>query len=223
VIKFGFVFLLLLAGSAFGSLARGGGGGGGDPRADPGPAQNERLTALAGLLVYVLLVAIAVTIVNIGQFLGAHFLVGFLLIPPLILKFGSTGYRLVRYYSGSKPYREIGPPPAFLRFIVAPALVGSTLVVFASGLELWLFGLRFGSVWITAHTVSAVVMMAAVAAHSAAHVSRSAAAVRQEIAGRRDAAVSPQSLVVASVATGAVLAIASLLYASPFSASVGGG
>jgi hypothetical protein len=43
-------------------------------------------------------------------------------------KIGSTGYRMVRYYRGSPPYREKGPPQLVLR-AVAPGVVLSTLAV----------------------------------------------------------------------------------------------
>ena len=43
-------------------------------------------------------------------------------------------------------------PPVLLRFVVAPILVVSTAAVFGTALELWIFGLRFGSGWMTAHT-----------------------------------------------------------------------
>lgn len=221
MIKFAFVFLLLLAGSALWGVTQTGARE--DRPKDAVPSQNERLTALDGLLLFVLLAAIAVTILDIRRWLGAHYLVGFLLIPPLTLKLGSTGYRLLRYYSGSRPYRLAGAPPLLLRFVVAPVLVVSTFIVFASGIELWLFGLRFGSVWILAHTLSAVVMMFAVTAHSVAHLGRSFDIARREVGAGRGGDFSRQSLVVASLAAGAVLAIASLTYASPFSASVGGG
>lgn len=219
MIKFGFVFLVVLAGSAVWGVSRRGASDQA-PR-DSGPAQNRRLTALDGLLVYILLVAIAATILDLPRLLTAHYLVGFLLAPPVALKFGTTGYRLLRYYAGSPPYRLLGAPPLVLRFVVAPALAVSTLIVFGSGIELWWFGLRFGTGWILAHTLSAVIMMFAVAAHLVAHMGGSLGAVRDEIS-EPAAAFSRQSLIVASLAAGAVLAIASLLYASPFSASVGG-
>jgi len=220
MIKFGLVFLLLLGGSALGGLSavRAGGEGGTDPA-----ARNRRLTALTGAAIYLLLVALAVTIVDIRRFLVAHYLVGFLLIPPLALKLGSTGYRFARYYLGDQRFRLAGAPPLLLRFVVAPVLVLSTAAVFATGLELWLFGLQFGSVWITAHTLSAVVMLVAVAAHLLAHTRLSVDAIVDEVAARPSAAISRRSFVVASLVFGAVMAAASLLYASPFTTSFAGG
>lgn len=222
MVKFGFVFLVLLAGAALWGVSAGRGRRD-QLHGDSGTAQNQRLTALDGLLLYILLIAIGVTVLNITKLLALHYLVGFVLIPPLVLKVGTTGYRFFRYYSGSPSYRLLGAPPLLLRFVVAPALVVSTVIVFVSGLELWFFGLRFGSGWILTHTLSSVVMMFAITIHAAAHMGRSVDVIRDEIGATRTGAVqSRQSLIVASLAAGAVLAIASLLYVSPFSASVGG-
>jgi hypothetical protein len=219
--KFGFVFLVLLAASAFGSVVV---TGAREVTLDhPAVARNQRLTALAGLIVFVLLVAIAATLFNISSLLTAHYMVGFVLLPLVGLKMGSTGYRFLRYYAGSAPFRLAGAPPALLRFLVAPILVVSTVVVFATGIELWLFGLRFGSGWIEAHTVSAVFMVLATGAHVLAHLRRSADIAAAELSALRREAPSSHSLILAGVIAGAVLAFASLLYASPFTANLAGG
>lgn len=220
--RFGAVFLLVLAGAALVGLMlrqpEAGSGRGSDP-----VLRNQRLTALNGIVLYVLLVALAVTVVDIRRFLIPHYIVGLALIPPVILKLGSTGYRFVRYYSGSEPFRLAGAPPPLLRFVVAPVLVLSTAAVFATGLELWVFGLRFGSVWISAHTLSAVVMVAAVALHLLAHARAGAGALRDAGAARHVAGTSPRSLVVASLVCGAVFAVAAVVYASPFTSNFAGG
>jgi len=59
--------------------------------ADPGVLANERITSLTGALLVVLLVMIGVTVLSVRQLLPQHFLLGFLLIPPLLLKMASTG------------------------------------------------------------------------------------------------------------------------------------
>lgn len=218
--KFGFVFLVLLAATALWAVSR--------PRprgripADPVVARNERLTALTGLALYLLLVAVVVTIAGISGLLGAHYLVGFLLIPPVLLKLGSTGYRFWRYYAGGGPFRLAGAPPVLLRFVVAPVLVASTVVVLATGVELWLFGLRFGSIWMPIHTVSAVVMLFAVTAHLLAHLRRSGDAFTEELAGTTRVPPAVRTWVIASLVSGAALALASLLYATPFPTSAAG-
>ena len=61
--------------------------------------------------------------------------IGMVLIPPVALKLGSTGYRFARYYLGSPVYRAKGPPLLPLR-LLAPVLVLTTLLVFATGV--WL-------------------------------------------------------------------------------------
>jgi hypothetical protein len=49
--------------------------------------------------------------------------IGLLLIPPVAVKLGGTGYRFARYYGHDEPYVRKGPPPAFLR-LLAPGVVG---------------------------------------------------------------------------------------------------
>jgi hypothetical protein len=183
----------------------------------PSLDQNERLTALTGAALYVLLIAIAFTIVQLPEQLPVHYLVGFLLIPPVALKLVSTGYRFTRYYAGGAAAGRPDPPPALLRFIVAPVLVGSTVVVFASGLELWAFGLAYGRAWMTAHTISAVLLVLSSSAHVIGHLRRSAAAVVEEMRApaARGASVR-RSIVIGSLILGVAVALASLLYASPF-------
>jgi hypothetical protein len=62
-----------------------------------------------------------------------------LLIPPVLLKLGSTGYRFARYYSGSAPYVRKGPPHIALR-VLAPGVVLTTLALFGTGVALLVGG-----------------------------------------------------------------------------------
>src|SRR3981081_1875650 len=87
----------------------------GPGRTDPGVVANERITSLTGALLVVLLIMIGVTVLRVRELLPQHFLLGFLLTPPLLLKMASTGYRFVRYYTRDPSYRRAGPPPLFLR------------------------------------------------------------------------------------------------------------
>ena len=82
----------------------------------------------------------------------AHYVLGLLVVPPVVLKLGSTGYRVLRNYTGSAAFRLAGPPPVVLRFITGPILVVATVATLVTGIELWLVGLRYGSGWTTAHT-----------------------------------------------------------------------
>ena len=54
--------------------------------------------------------------------LNAHMFLGMLLLGPVALKMGSTGYRFVRYYTGADAYRRKGPPAIELR-LLAPFVV----------------------------------------------------------------------------------------------------
>lgn len=222
MIKFGLVFLLSLsAGTIAGSIsavsvdrAR---------HVTPGVAANERLTASLGAVLFILLVAIAITVLYVQQLLLAHYIVGLLLIPPVALKLLSTGYRFARYYMRDRDYRLAGAPPLLLRFGVAPMLVLSTVAVFVTGLELWLVGLRFGSVWMTAHTVSAVVFVIAAGLHLIGHARRSAGAALEDVAVLSSPDVSARrSIVVGALVLGAVLAAAAFLYQSPFPLTAAG-
>jgi hypothetical protein len=181
----------------------------------PGVVANQRLTALTGALLFVLLGLIGITVLSVRSLLPQHLLLGFGLIPPLALKMASTGYRFMRYYMGDPAYRVAGPPPLYLR-LIAPLVVATTAAVFITGLELWFFGLRFGSVWIAAHKLSFLVWLPAIAVHLLGHLNRTSAAVAQELSAPAPGFAGRRSLVVGSLVAGAVLAAASLTYASPF-------
>lgn len=177
---------------------------------------NERLTSLTGGLLVVLLALLGITVLSVRSLLPQHFLLGFLVIPPLVLKMASTGYRFARYYTGDRLYRRAGPPQLLMR-LLAPLVVASTVAVFATGLELWLFGLRFGSIWVEAHKLSFGVWLPVTGIHVLGHLGRTGQAAVAEFSSSPFAdARTRRSLVIGSVVAGVVLAIASLTYASPF-------
>jgi hypothetical protein len=69
----------------------------------------------------------------------------------ILLKMGSTGYRFVRYYTGSEPYVRKGPPALPLR-LLGPVVIATSLGVIGSGIALALAGPGPGaSFWILAH------------------------------------------------------------------------
>jgi hypothetical protein len=106
-----------------------------------GTEGNEILTSVTAVVLTLLLIAEGVTIVLIGDLLSAHMFIGMALIGPVLLKLGSTGYRFARYYTGARVYREKGPPLLLLRML-APLLVISTLIIFATGVVLLVSGRR---------------------------------------------------------------------------------
>ena len=104
-----------------------------------GTEGNEILTAAIGAVLTVLLIAEGITILQIGGLVSVHMFIGLVLVPPILLKMGSTGYRFARYYTGARPYRQKGPPALPMR-LLAPVLVAMTVGVFATGVWLMLLG-----------------------------------------------------------------------------------
>jgi hypothetical protein len=145
-----------------------------------GEVGNERLTGLTGALLLVLLLVEGVTIVFKRQLLSVHMFVGVLLIGPVALKLGSTGYRFFRYYAGSVAYRLKGPPPLLLRAVIAPVVVVSTIVVLASGVALMFIGPSSRDSLLPIHKASFIVWVAFTAVHVLAHLPSIPAALRAE-------------------------------------------
>ena len=73
-----------------------------------GPAGNARLTAWTGLVLLLGFAVEGVTLVAMHQLISVHILVGALLVPPVLLKTATTGWRVVRYYLAAKAYTDAG-------------------------------------------------------------------------------------------------------------------
>lgn len=178
---------------------------------------NARLTAVTGIVLLVLLAAEGVTILSIRRLLPAHYFIGLLVIPPVLLKLGSTGWRFSRYYLGDSRYRAAGPPAPLLR-LAGPVVVVSTVAVLLTGVELWLFGDRYGLGWLTAHKASFVMWFGAMAIHVLGHLERAPTLTMREIVNRPRlrGRVSRQAVMLGSVLMGLVLASATFIVQSPF-------
>ncbi len=135
-----------------------------------GTGGNHRLTAQTGALLIALLAVIGVTILRIGQLLSVHMFIGMVLVPIVLLKMGSTGYRFARYYTFDRAYRRAGPPAPLLR-IVAPMVVLSTIVVFITGVILLIQGPSARGTLSELHKLSFFVWVAFTAVHVIGHVS----------------------------------------------------
>jgi hypothetical protein len=176
-----------------------------------GTEGNEILTSATAVVLTLLLIAEGVTIVLIGDLLSAHMFIGMALIPPVLLKLGSTGYRFARYYTGARVYREKGPPPLLLR-VLAPLLVITTVTVFVTGVVLLVSG-RSDLVF-NLHKVSFIVWGAFFALHLLAHAPQTARSLRTgwTRSSRRRVAGSELrlGLLIASIGGGLALALAVL-------------
>ena len=177
-----------------------------------GTAGNERLTGLTGLVLVLLLAAEGVTILFLGPLVLEHIFIGMLLIGPAALKLGSTGYRFTRYYTRSPRYRRRGPPPPALRAL-APLVVISTVAVLATGVALVALGHGHGTL-LAAHKASFVIFIVVTGALVLAYAVRMAGLAVGELRPRRDARLrgrgARSALVLASLAAGLALALATL-------------
>jgi hypothetical protein len=136
-----------------------------------GAEGNERLTAVTGAVLLLLLAAEGLTILSIGRLLTLHFFIGMLLLGPVALKAGSVLYRFFRYYTGSAPYRRKGPPAPLLR-LLGPVLMALTAVVFGSGVMLAIVGPSGRQPWLLFHKGSFILWFCAMAIHVLAYVPR---------------------------------------------------
>jgi hypothetical protein len=114
------------------------------------PTGNERLTATVGALLLVpIVVELATIVLGVHTFMSLHVFVGFVLIPAVLLKLASTGWRFARYYTRSDVYRVHGPPTPAMR-LLAPLLVAATVALFGSGVAM---GLLHGQALLAARRV----------------------------------------------------------------------
>jgi hypothetical protein len=141
------------------------------------------LTSATAVVLTLLLAAEGITIIDMGGLRSPHMFIGLVLIPPVLVKLASTGYRFARYYTRAAAYREKGPPVLPLR-LLAPLLVVSTLAVFGTGVALLLLGRRDGTL-LEVHKVSFIVWGVIFAVHFLAYVPRTVRSLRSDWTRRR--------------------------------------
>jgi hypothetical protein len=190
------------------------------PTHDVGVEANARLIGYASILLVIPLAAEIGTGVRLS--LIPHALIGFLLVPPLLLKLGSVGYRFVRYYAGEPRYRLAGPPALLMR-LLGPLLALLTVILFVTGIELWLFGYRYGDQWVAWHKGSFVLWFLAVTVHAVAYWRWASRLALADSRSRLQGAFARRSLVVASLVAGLSLLLAMLPFPSPFTLMPGSG
>jgi hypothetical protein len=130
---------------------------------------NERITALAGAVLLMLIVVELVSAAILRTLLSIHVFAGVLLAGPLIIKLGSTFWRFLRYYTGSSSFVRRGPPQLALR-VMAPLLIATTLVVIGSGIGLVVTGPRSAGPLLPLHGFSVLVWLPLIAIHTFAHI-----------------------------------------------------
>lgn len=174
-----------------------------------GTEGNARLTATNAVVLLVLLAAEGATIPFIRQQMALHVFLGLMLIPPVLLKMGSTGWRFARYYLRDSAYLRKGPPPPLMRLLVAPLTVASTVALFGSGVLLAVVHPRQGLI-VALHKASFVVWFGSMTLHVLGHLLNVPRFVRADLTASLAGARLRQFVVAAAIVAGLVVAIAAL-------------
>lgn len=140
-----------------------------EPSLDAGVEGNERLTGLTGGLLLAPLAVESLTIAFLKQLITVHIVLGLVLLGPVALKLGSTGYRFGSYYSRRPAYRRKGPPATWLR-VLAAGVVSATVVMMVSGVVLLLGGPSSRDSVLPFHKISFIVWAALTGVHILAHL-----------------------------------------------------
>lgn len=157
-----------------------------DDTSQVGVVGNERLTALAGAVLLVLLLIEMISSVSLHAGMTIHIVVGVLLCGPLLVKLASTGYRFLRYYTRSHAYVRKGPPSLPMR-VLAPLLVVTTLLLIGSGVGLVVTGPTKAGPLLPLHDLSVLLWLSLIAIHVGAYLWRTPQLVANEwrkLAGR---------------------------------------
>ena len=165
---------------------------------------NERLTARVAVVLLVLLAAEGATVLAIRQLLLPHVFIGFLLIPVVLLKLASTGWRMSSYYARREEYVRRGPPHVVSRLLVAPIAVASTIALFATGVAA--VAVRRSGALLDVHRASFVVWFGAMTLHVLGHVLKLPRLVRDRLPGHGLRV----ALVAASLLAGIMLAVSTI-------------
>jgi hypothetical protein len=177
-----------------------------------GTAGNARLTAATGVVLVALLAVIGVTLLRLSSLLWVHLFVGLVLIPPVLLKMASTGYRFARYYTSDAAYRRKGPPPLALR-LIAPMVIATTLVVLVTGVALLMIGPSSRDALLPIHKISFIVWAAFAGLHLLGHLPELPGLLRADYARPRAAGGPPALSGDVTGRAGRVLALAGALVA----------
>ena len=149
------------------------------------PAGNARLTAAVGLLVLVPVAVEGATILlGVHTFMSVHVFVGLALLPVVLLKLASTGWRFVRYYTRSHPYVVQGPPQIAMR-LIAPLFVAATLVLFGSGVAMGFLHGQSLQVARSLHGPASVIWLGLLGLHVLVYLRRALSTVEEALPARR--------------------------------------
>jgi hypothetical protein len=173
---------------------------------------NSRLTALTGVVLLVLFACEIVTeILGVRNVLTVHVVIGYLLAPPVLVKLGSTGWRMAKYYRGDPDYRRRGAPRPYLR-LLGPVIVVLTVALVGSGMLTYNGPRSLHALALNVHKVSFYPWLVAVVAHVVPHFLEAVSQAVADLLGRAGlrvpGAASRRALVLGALALGTILALA---------------
>ena len=151
-----------------------------------GAEGNSRMTGTTAAVLFVLLAAEGVTVVQVKQLVSVHVFIGMLLVPFVLLKTASTTYRATGYYRGDAAYVEKGPPPMILR-LTGPLMVLSSLAILGTGIALVALG-RSARWMRDIHRISFFAFALFIAIHVLGHLRETPDLAIADVRDRHDAA-----------------------------------
>ena len=157
-------------------------------RAELGVRQNARLTSLTGFVLLGALFAEGITVLSVGSLIVPHMVIGALLLAPVALKLSTTGYKIVRYYTGAPAYVAAGPPP-IARRLLAPLVMVATVGLLGTGVLLMIEGPQATGRMSFLHKGFFVVWFVAMTMHVLIHALGSVRAVVAEYLARHPEAL----------------------------------
>ncbi len=173
------------------------------------------MTAATGAILLVLLAVEGATLLSLQTFLPWHIFVGMLLVPIVLLKLASTGYRFLRYYSHHHEYVAAGAPQIVLR-LLGPIVVLSTAGLFATGVALGALG-PGTALLLPLHKASFVVWVGAMSLHVLGHIRQMPVLATSDFRGRPVGGARVRTLLLAAaIVAGAIVAVATLPWIEPW-------
>jgi hypothetical protein len=144
------------------------------------PDGNARLTAAVGLLLIApVVVEVTTILLGVHAFMSLHVFVGLALIPLLLLKLASTGWRFARYYTRSRAYVAQGPPQMAMR-LLAPFFVTASVVLFGSGVAMGILHGHALQIARRLHGPTSVIWLLLLGLHVLVYLSRALRSTAQE-------------------------------------------
>ena len=151
-------------------------------RDDAGVEGNARLTGMAGAVIFALLAIEGFTIRGVGGHLTLHVFIGMMLIPLIVLKSVSTGYRIVQYYRGNGAYVRRGAPPLLLR-VLGPFVIFLSIAVVGTGILAIVSGR--GTRWLLIHKLTFIAWFVVMTVHVLGHFIETTHLAVADVTGER--------------------------------------